>query len=101
MPIWNDRQEMVGISACRISNLHATVQALVQQKGLPLEQAVLPCTCNAARALNLPGKGRLTPGADGDILLLDDRLEIQSVFALGKELLCEGALTFRPKFSDA
>ena len=101
MPIWNDRQEMVGISACRISNLHATVQALVQQKGLPLEQAVLPCTCNAARALNLPGKGRLTPGADGDILLLDDRLEIQSVFALGKELLREGALTFQPKFSDS
>ena len=99
MPVWNDRQEMVGISACKISNLHATVRALVRQKGLPLEQAVLPCTANAARALSLPNKGRLTPGADGDILLLDGGLNIQSVFALGRELLHEGALTFQPKFA--
>lgn len=100
MPVWNENKEMKGIGICKVSGIHATVQTLVKRKGLSLEQAILPCTLNVAEALGLPDKGCLKQGALGDILLLDDQLEIQSVYALGKELFHEGRLTFAPKFSD-
>ena len=41
----------------------------------------------------------LREGADADILLLDERFNIQFVFARGRELLRMGELTFLPKFS--
>ena len=66
---------------------------------LPLEEAIRPCTCNAAAALTLPRKGALCEGADADILLLDESLNIQSVFARGREMLRMGELMFTPKFS--
>lgn len=99
MPVWNEKKEMVGISACRCTNLHETVRALVRLGMLPLEEAIRPCTCNAAAALTLPRKGALCAGADADILLLDEKLSIQSVFARGREMLRMGELTFTPKFS--
>ncbi len=98
MPIWNERKEMAGVGAGRISSLHQTICAMVKSKGVPLEQAIRPCTSNAARALKLPGKGRLEPGCDGDLLLLDDKLEIRSVYAMGRQLMWDGKLTFAPKF---
>ena len=98
MPLWNEKKEMIGISAASCTNLHETVRALTA-RGLPLEQAIRPCTCNAAEALTLPQKGTLRVGADADILLLDEKLNIQSVFARGRELLHMGELTFLPKFS--
>ena len=98
MPLWNEKKEMIGISAASCTNLHETVRALTA-RGLPLEQAIRPCTCNAAAALTLPQKGVLREGADADILLLDEKFNIQSVFARGRELLRMGELTFLPKFS--
>jgi beta-aspartyl-dipeptidase (metallo-type) len=102
LPVWNEKKEIVGISAGKISNLHRTVLALVREQGVPLEQAILPCTENVSRALGLwPAKGRLAPGADADILLLDASDQIDTLFSLGRCLLSGGELTFREKFSDA
>lgn len=101
MPIWNEKKEMIGIGAGRIDNLHGVVKALVQQKGLPLEAAIAPCTENVARALNLyPRKGCIAPGSDADLILLDDNLSIHTVIARGKKMLQDGALCFHPNFED-
>lgn len=100
LPRWNQDKEIIGLAAGQIGSLHATVRAMVQEMDVPLEQAILPCTYNAAKALNLPKKGILTVGGDGDILLLDGRLNIQSVFARGKACFLDGKLTFVPKFSE-
>ena len=101
MPIWNEKKEMIGIGAGRIDNLHGVVKALVQQKGLPLEAAIAPCTENVARALALyPRKGCIAPGSDADLILLDDNLSIHTVIARGKKMLQDGALCFHPNFED-
>ena len=100
MPVWNDKKEMIGISAGRITADHDVVRALVQHEGLPLSQAVSVLTANVARALGLwPRKGTLAAGSDADLLLLDDQLNIRMVMAAGRVLARDGALTFRPKFS--
>ena len=51
----------------------------------PLEQILPLMTRNPAARLKLPSKGRLQPGCDADILLLDaDALELKYVLAKGE-----------------
>lgn len=101
VPVWSEKKEMIGISAGLVKNLHAAVAALVRQEKIPLEQAVRPCTENVAKALKLwPRKGCLTEGADADILLLDDDLQVDSLFAGGRQMLCRGELTVPLKFEQ-
>ena len=101
MPVWNEKKEMIGIGAGKISALHDTVRGLVRCENLPLEEAILPATVNPAKALGLAGKkGVLTPGADADILLLDENLNIDTTIALGRVLLREGRMQVFCSFED-
>ena len=53
--------------------------------GVPLNAAVQMATWNPARLLGIEQrKGRLMPGADADIVLLDDSLQVVRVFARGR-----------------
>jgi N-acetylglucosamine-6-phosphate deacetylase len=53
--------------------------------GIPLNAAVQMATWNPARLLGIEQrKGRLKPGADADIVLLDDSLQVVRVFARGR-----------------
>jgi N-acetylglucosamine-6-phosphate deacetylase len=51
--------------------------------GVPLEQAVCAATEVPARLLGLDDVGVLEPGGPADIVVLDDRLEIQNVLCMG------------------
>ncbi|MCE2903186.1 MAG: beta-aspartyl-peptidase [Gemmatimonas sp.] len=78
-------------------SLLATVRTLIA-RGLPLE-AVLPAfTSNAADLLRLPGKGRLTVGADADLVVLDDTLHVTEVMARGAWQVRRGAAVRRGTF---
>jgi N-acetylglucosamine-6-phosphate deacetylase len=61
-----------------VRNLHAL--------GAPLPAAVAAASAVPARVAG-SGLGRLEPGAAADVLVLDDRLELRSVFVGGKELV--------------
>lgn len=101
LPIWNEKKEMIGIGAASIQALHATVCAMVQTQGCPLEKAITPATENVAKALKLyPAKGCLAAGSDADIVLLDDELNIQTVYAMGRCMLRDGELLARANFED-
>ncbi len=62
-----------------VRNLHAL--------GVPLEDAVAAATATPARVLGEPGLGRLDVGLPADILVLNDRLEIERVLVAGDETL--------------
>lgn len=88
LPVWNEKNEMIGIGAGSISALHATIKAMVEMHNCPLEKALKPVTENVAKALKLyPAKGVLASGSDADIVLLDADLNIDTVFAMGKCML--------------
>jgi N-acetylglucosamine-6-phosphate deacetylase len=59
-----------------VRNLHAL--------GVPLEEAVDAATAVPARFLGRSDVGVLEPGAPADVLVLDDRLEIVSVWCAGE-----------------
>ena len=72
-----------------------------RDEGLALEDALLPVTATPARLLRLPRKGRIAPGADADLVLLDDELEIDAVVARGRVMLEDGGIVVRGTFERA
>lgn len=83
MPKWNDKKEMIGIGVGKISMLHDVVLELVNNFGFSIADAVRPITKNPAHALGMKKKGRLEEGYDADLVLYDDALAIDAVFAKG------------------
>ena len=63
--------------------LSEQIRGLIRDGVLPLERALALVTTNAARVLALPRKGRLEPGADADVVVLDGDIEIRRVLVGG------------------
>ena len=85
MPKWNEKGEMIGMGIGSMSNLYAAIRALVKEEGVALEQALPLITENVAKGLEIyPQKGCLSVGSDADLVLLNDELDIDTVFAKGK-----------------
>jgi beta-aspartyl-dipeptidase (metallo-type) len=66
------------------ASLLAELRDAVSQEGLPLERALPSVTSTPARILKLGRKGRLAPGMDADVVLLDRGLGIRRVMAGGE-----------------
>lgn len=74
-----------------------TIRVLVAG-GLPLAQALAPCTASVAALFRLHGKGRLAVGADADVLVLGADLRVRHVVARGRLLVRDGAPVARGPF---
>ena len=85
------------VTVCSPSALQRELKALVTS-GLDLSMALKPFTSNPARALGLSIKGRLAPGCDADILILDSDMNIDSVFAQGRLLVESGRPLVKGRF---
>lgn len=79
-----DHSALAG-SAARMVDL---VRVLVKDVEVPLHEAIAMATENPARAIGLEKKGRLTVGADADLVVLSSDLEILRTFAGGEEIFC-------------
>jgi len=80
---WEHKPVFVRDGTCRLADgtlasahalLDTGVRNLVELVGMPLERALVPATSVPAQVLGLR-KGRLTPGYDADIVLLDGNLQ--------------------------
>lgn len=71
--------------------LYDEFRACVRDEGLALEQVLPYFTQNTAQVLQLPAKGGIQPGRDGDLLILDKTtLDLVHVVARGRHLLRDG-----------
>ena len=93
---WEHKPVFVRDGSCRLADgtiagahalLDTGVRNLVNLVGLPLEQALVPATCVPADVLGLR-KGRLAPGYDADVVLLDG--DYRPVFTM-----VEGEIAYR------
>jgi len=88
LPDFDDAGRLKGIAIGQVSSLFGEVRDAVQQEGVPLATALQVITENPGRLLKLRGKGRLEPGADADLVLLDPKdLSIHTVIAKGRVLM--------------
>ena len=77
-----DRSALAG-SAARIIDL---VRIMVREANVPLHEAAAMATANPARAIGLETKGRLTVGADADLVVLSPQLDVMRTFVAGEEV---------------
>ncbi len=75
-----------GTIAGSASNLLDCLKTAVLQMSIPLESAVRCATFNPAQALGLQHIGRIAPGCEASLLLLDDELNLQAVLLRGSWL---------------
>jgi N-acetylglucosamine-6-phosphate deacetylase len=67
--------------------MEAAVQNAVRFLGIPIEDAVLISSTNAARLLGLDRrKGAIAPGLDADLLVLNERLDVEATMINGQWL---------------
>ena len=77
------------------------VVALVKECGMPLDQAIRPITVNPARHMHLTGKGRLLPGHDADICILDhDSLALDSVMSRGRWAMTHNNILMKGRYES-
>mgnify|MGYP000180608143 CR=1 FL=1 len=99
LPMWNEKKELIGITAGRVSADHDVICAMVNEFGYKYSDAIRVLTENPAKALKLyPYKGLLAAGSCADILLLSDALAIDTVIANGKLFKLHGKSMYTPKF---
>ena len=97
-PKFNEKGECIGLTYASPKYLHQTIQSLVR-RGLPLEEALKLLTSTPASLLAQKGKkGCVAVGADADLLVLGEGLEIDSLFARGKTAVWKGEVLMKGRF---
>ncbi len=90
-PRFDAQGQLIGMGTGAVSTLLAVVQELVRSNTLALPQAISLVTANPAARLGLSErKGYIAPGADADILVLNQDLSIDKVFARGRPVVDGG-----------
>ncbi len=98
MPHFDANGRCTAIDFAKPAHLHRQVGALVDGAGLAFEQVLPLVTQNPAALLGLQGKkGCVAPGADADLLILDQNRNITDLLAGGVPVL--GAHTLHAKGS--
>ncbi len=88
MPEFDEAGNLVGMSRGRIGSIFRTFAGLVKEDILSLPRALSLVTENPAQRLGVfDRKGSVEEGKDADLVVLDEELEPEEVFAGGQHLL--------------
>ena len=97
-PKFDAAGECIGLTYASPKYLHKTIQGLVK-RGMALEEALKILTSTPATVLAKDGiKGCVAVGADADLLVLDENLEITDLFAKGKTAVVNGEAVLKGRF---
>lgn len=73
-----------GTLAGSILTMDAAVRHLIEQSGCSVAEALAMASRTPADLLGLEHKGRIAPGADADLVLLDPALHVMATFVAGE-----------------
>lgn len=97
-PNFDENGKLIRISVAGFESLLETLQKLVNEENLSLSDALMPLTSNVANFLNLADKGEIAVGKDADMLIMDDNLTIQDVYAKGRQMVANGKACVKGTF---
>ncbi|HHR84958.1 MAG TPA: beta-aspartyl-peptidase, partial [Candidatus Acetothermia bacterium] len=98
-PRFNDRGELIGMATGDVGVLGKALEMLVEEKVLPLPDALALITSNPADRLGISSKkGSIQEGADADLLILNEELRIEQVFAKGRLMVDDGRAVVKGNF---
>lgn len=95
LPHFNEKGELVKLEMGTLQSVYTEWVDLVKKEKLHIEDALKPITSNPASILKLPGKGRVLPGFDADLLLLDNELRMVHSFANGRQTVKNGEIIIK------
>ncbi|EHQ90083.1 beta-aspartyl-peptidase [Desulfosporosinus youngiae] len=84
MPEYNEAGVLIGMGVGSVEVLWRDIRKAVIQGGVPLEVALRTITSNVSNVLRLKNKGMIRVGYDADLVVLDDDLQVDDVWAMGK-----------------
>jgi len=84
MPQYNEAGVLIGMGVGSVEVLWRDVRESIINYGLPLEVALRTISSNVANVLCLKNKGMIRVGYDADLVLLDEDLRVEGVWAMGK-----------------
>ncbi|NDO81162.1 beta-aspartyl-peptidase [Citrobacter sp. NCU1] len=97
-PLFDAAGNLTGIGVAGFDSLLQTLQALVNDYGFTLTDALRPLTTSVATFLSLSGKGEILPGHDADLLVMTPELRIEQVYAHGKRMVVDGKACVKGTF---
>jgi len=92
LPAFNDSGDLIKLEMGFPLSIFTELKDLVNTEKMPLEEAVKVITSNVATILKLKKKGRITPGNDADLVLIDGQFKIKHVVALGKMMMKDAVI---------
>jgi beta-aspartyl-dipeptidase (metallo-type) len=99
LPVFDADGRVTEMDVGRPTAMARTLRELLSC-GQPLERVLPAFTSNPARLLLLPRKGRLTPGSDADLVVLDEDGGVRDVMARGRWHVREGRPAVRGLFEQ-
>jgi beta-aspartyl-dipeptidase (metallo-type) len=96
-PVFDGEGRVMDMDVGEPAAVGATLRDLLAA-GQPLERVLPAFTSNPARLLMLARKGRLAPGADADLVVLDEAGGVADVMARGRWHVREGRVVVRGTF---
>lgn len=85
--------KLVKIGVSSVESLYKEFQKMVLEKEFEISEALRYFTSNTAKALGIyPQKGSVSEMADGDLLIIGDSLEIDTVIAKGEIMVQDGEI---------
>jgi len=99
MPRFNDQGVLIGLGVGSLKATYEVVRRLVTEHEWSLDKALLPITTNVASTLLLTGKkGSIAIGADADLVVLDESLNVSTVLARGRLMVTNGEVVVKGTF---
>ncbi len=83
IPKFDEQGNLVGLTYSTPATLHQLLQILVHTCQIPLQDALQPFTKNPAKVIMREDKGCLRAGSDADLIIYDDKMNIETVLARG------------------
>jgi len=99
MPVFDEGGRLVRLDIATERDLFRVFTDVLRRELLPVETAVRVFSTNAAEFYKLGKKGRVAPGLDADLVVLDADLGLSEVFARGRRMVAGGRLAARGTFS--
>lgn len=101
MPIFNEKNELVGLGICSVASLYDELKEAILKNNVPIEEALKVVTSNVADILKIDHKGRIEPGKDADLVIVDENeLNIIDVIAKGRLLMKDGNVLVKGTFES-
>ncbi|MBW3110651.1 MULTISPECIES: beta-aspartyl-peptidase [Bacillaceae] len=99
LPNFDADGELIGLQIGQVASLYDEVKDAVLKEGIPLETAIRVITSNPAKILKLKQKGHVEVERDADLILLEeDTLKVNTVFARGKMMVENGEALVKGTF---